>query len=259
VRFGGYITAQVEGGNLSPQYNWAWPNQRILLGASDFQRNTIFFRDAVGWTTRANFGFDFASNRAWGPLIGHFDVNSDSGHGFDATGNDTYLNTGYVTWAGLIAGKAASFFSFTAGGDNWASFFRPTERVTTSRRSSLTRDRLAAAFPPLSFESPGALGASGPGTNISACSDAYCNIEFGGQRWPDVVGALHVKQSWGEAQLSGVLHNVNVQDSAFYGAVACGSSGALLCNGSQDKIGWGVDAGVSLNLPWQSAFLLTGL
>ena len=261
VRLSGYMTAQVEGGNLSPQYNWAfaWPNQRILLAASDFQRNTIFYRDAVGWTTRANFGFDIVSNTAWGPLIGHFDVNADSGNGFDAAGNDTYLNTGYVTWAGLTAGKAASFFSFTAGGDNWASFFSPDRKgynqplliaYTGSFRGGLSAT--------LSFESPGAVGASGPGTDISACSNGYCNIDFGGQRWPDVVGALHVRQSWGEAQLSGVLHNVNVQDSAFYGAVACGSSGALPCNGSQDKIGWGVDAGVSLNLPWQSTFLLTG-
>ena len=38
---------------------------------------------------------------------------------------------------------------------------------------------------------------------------------FGGERWPDIVGALHVKQGWGEAQLSGVIHNVNVKDYAF--------------------------------------------
>jgi hypothetical protein len=34
---------------------------------------------------------------------------------------------------------------------------------------------------------------------------------FGGERWPDIVAALHVKQGWGEAQLSGVIHNVNVR------------------------------------------------
>ena len=37
------------------------------------------------------------------------------------------------------------------------------------------------------------------------------DITFGGQRWPDIVGALHVKQGWGEAQVSGVIHDVNVQ------------------------------------------------
>ena len=34
-------------------------------------------------------------------------------------------------------------------------------------------------------------------------------------KWPDFVGALHVKQGWGEAQVSGVIHNVNVHDNAY--------------------------------------------
>ena len=48
---------------------------------------------------------------------------------------------------------------------------------------------------------------------------------FGGQRWPDIVGALHVKQGWGEAQVSGVIHNVNVKDYGFYDTVSCGITG----------------------------------
>ena len=38
-------------------------------------------------------------------------------------------------------------------------------------------------------------------------------LRYGGQKWPDFVGALHVKQGWGEAQVSGVIHNVNVSDN----------------------------------------------
>ena len=38
-------------------------------------------------------------------------------------------------------------------------------------------------------------------------------ITYGGMKWPDFVGALHVKQGWGEAQVSGVIHNVNVYDT----------------------------------------------
>ena len=37
-----------------------------------------------------NFGFDIASNTAYGPLIGHFDLNAESGNGFDNTGGYTY-------------------------------------------------------------------------------------------------------------------------------------------------------------------------
>ncbi len=167
VKLSGYITGQVEGGNLNTQYNWGsigaaataasnplvpqnpavaaaltgintgTPSgvpfdtrntQRVLLQASQAQENTTFFRTQTGWTTRANFGFDFASNTAWGPLIGHLDINSENGNGFDNTGGYTYLNTGYVTWAGITAGKAQSFYSFVGGGDNWANFASPDQK-----------------------------------------------------------------------------------------------------------------------------------
>ena len=93
------------------------------------QKNAIFNRNVIGWNIRANFGFDLASNTAYGPLIGHFDINSDLGNGFDgATGSSTYVNTGYVTWAGFTAGKAQSFYSFIGGGDNWNNFFSPDQK-----------------------------------------------------------------------------------------------------------------------------------
>ena len=44
-----------------------------------------------------------ASNTAYGPLIGHFDLNVDVATGstrFSPTPNIAYLNTGYLTWAG---------------------------------------------------------------------------------------------------------------------------------------------------------------
>ena len=60
----------------------AFYGQRVLIANTD-----TFNRNMTGWTTRANFGFDFASNTAYGPLIGHFDINAENGNGFDNTGN----------------------------------------------------------------------------------------------------------------------------------------------------------------------------
>ena len=84
----------------------------------------------------------------------------------------------------------------------------------------------------------------------------------GGQKWPDIVGALHVKQGWGEAQVSGVIHNVNVEDQAYNQSTACGLEPEPLgCNSQHQQIGWGVDAGVKVNLPSFGAgddFLVTG-
>jgi len=150
VKFSGYLTAQFVGGNLETEYNWGTvgnavtainntttlpaslgtnlqssvlnndtrQTQRVLIAASAPQQNTTYYRDATGWTSRMNFGFDIASNTAYGPLIGHFDLNAESGQFLDNTGTSVYVNTGYVTWAGITAGKQASFFSFTGGGDN---------------------------------------------------------------------------------------------------------------------------------------------
>jgi hypothetical protein len=99
-------------------------------------------------------------------------------------------------------------------------------------------------------------------------------LHFGGMRWPDIVGALHVKQGWGEAQVSGVIHNVNVEDSAYLaapfnnvtGAGGCGVDAAGVfgvspCNAQHNQVGWAVDAGVKINLPSFGAgddALLTG-
>ena len=82
-------------------------------------------------------------------------------------------------------------------------------------------------------------------------------ITFGGQKWPDFVGALHVKQGWGEAQVSGVLHNVNVYDDAYNvapfndvtGSAGCGVTSLVACDAERDQVGWGIDAGVKINLP----------
>jgi hypothetical protein len=307
VKFSGYITAQFTGGNLNTQYNYgsisdaavAASNtfipqspavaaglttlspldsrltQRVLIAASAPQNNQSFNRNQVGWTTRANFGFDMASNTAYGPLIGHFDINSENGNGFDNTGTQTYLNTGYLTWAGITAGKAQSFYSFTGGGDNWANFASPDQKGFNEPDLLAYTASFGGGFTAtIAAQSQGSNGGSGGGTNmgggnIGVSSLSPSTITFGGEKWPDIVGALHVKQGWGEAQVSGVVHNVNVEDTAYNtapfnnvsGSLGCGLDNSLACNSHHNQIGWGVDAGVKVNLPSFGAgddFLVTG-
>jgi hypothetical protein len=229
-----------------------------------------FNRHATGWSTRANFGFDFASNTAYGPLIGHFDINSESTSGFDALSNNTYLNTGYLTWAGITAGRAQSFFSFTGGGDNWANIFSPDRKGFNEPDLMAYTASFGGGFSAtISAEDSGA--ATGSGTqvgnpsypNIGVNDFTPSSITFGGHRWPDIVGALHVKQGWGEAQVSGVIHDVNVKDYNFYGTglADCGLNFFQVCNASENRVGWAVDAGIKYNIPWFGAgdnILVTG-
>ena len=201
-------------------------------------------------------------------MIGHFDLNAESGNGFDNTGGYTYVNTGYVTWAGITAGKAQSFYSFTGGGDNWANFASPDQKgfnepdllaYTASFGGGFTAT-IAAQSPGCNGGGPNATlgsnctlpGGSGEGTDLTEGT-----LHYGGQTWPDFVGALHVKQGWGEAQVSGVIHNVNVVDNAYNvapfnlitGSAGCGLTGLVPCNAQHNQIGWGIDAGVKVNLP----------
>jgi Porin subfamily len=224
------------------------------------QKNAIFNRGMIGWNIRANFGFDLASNTAYGPLIGHFDINSDLGNGFDGPGGSfTYVNTGYVTWAGITAGKAQSFYSFIGGGDNWNNFFSPDQKGFNEPLLLAYTASFGGGFTAtLAAQSQGTNGSSGGGTNMTGGygpnngGPAVAGpTTFGGQRWPDIVGALHVKQGWGEAQVSGVIHNVNVRDYGFYNDTGCGvlALDTTVCGASEGKVGWGVDAGVKVNLP----------
>jgi Porin subfamily len=229
------------------------------------QQNATFNRDSQGWNIRANFGFDFASNTAYGPLIGHMDFNSDLGSGLDSPrGSFTYVNQGYITWAGITAGKAQSFYSFIGGGDNWNNFFSPDQKGFNEPILFAYTASFGGGFTAtLAAQSQGTNGASGGGTNMTGgYSDGGNNLgtgaytagisgptTFGGQRWPDIVGALHVKQGWGEAQVSGVIHNVNVRDYGYYGTDSCGLDAGAVCGASEGKVGWGVDAGVKVNLP----------
>ena len=317
VKLSGYITAQVTGGNLNTQFAWGTVGeaigaiantppiaglatnptllalfaadnrntQRVLLAASAAQGNTTFYRPETGWSTRANLSLDVASNTAYGPLLGHAEVQGDVGNGLDSlqgapVNNIFYVNTAYLTWAGITAGKAASFFSFVGGGDNYANFFSPDRKGFNEPLLLAYTASFGGGFTAtISAESPASVGASGGGTTINGGTGCAGNggcvgnpalITFGGQKWPDIVGALHVKQGWGEAQLSGVVHNVNVSANGFDGSVvgdACGPDAfPVVCNGQQNHVGWAIDAGVKINLQgWGGMFaagddlLLTGV
>ena len=116
VKLSGYITAQTVGGNLNTQYAWGTVGeataaaasnpatlpfatspvlaelgaidprntQRVLLAASAAQGNLTANRPETGWSTRANLSLDVASNTAYGPLLGHIEVQGDVGNGLDS-------------------------------------------------------------------------------------------------------------------------------------------------------------------------------
>jgi hypothetical protein len=239
----GYLTAQVEGGNLkTPQYvnTYNAPSGQTPTGTLS--------HPSFGYTTRLNFGFDAVSNTAYGPLVAHGEMQFENGNGFNNTGNTAYLNLAYVTWAGITAGKAPSFFSFTGGGPGWNNFFSPDQQGWNQPDLLAYTASFGGGFS-ATIAAQSAYAQSGPGTNVSDFANngttafgfppvgIYAdgdNYKYNAERVPDIVANLKVSQGWGSAQVSGVGHYVSVT----------GWSGAV-----QKTWGWGVDGGVSFNLP----------
>jgi hypothetical protein len=260
----GYITGQVEGGNLETGYSYgnyangyneapattttatvAGPQTSTALGPSTLGTpavapathvgsqtvTAIDGRDSFGFTTRLNFGADVVSNTAAGPLVGHLEMQFENGSGFDTTGDAAYINLAYVTWAGITAGKAPSFFSFTGGGPGWANFFSPDQKGFNQPDVLAYTASTGGGFSAtIAIQSPGSNGGSGGGT-----LDGVVDGKYLGKEAPDVVAALALSQGWGSAQVSGVAHEVHAQN---------GWTGV-----DSTKWGWGIDAGISFNLP----------
>jgi hypothetical protein len=228
LKLTGYLTAQIEGGNLK---TGEAINSYSTPGSGQTPTGT-FGRDSFGYTTRLNFGADIVSNTAYGPLLAHAEMQFENGNGFDNTGTNAYINLAYVTWAGITAGKAPSFFSFTSGGPGWANFFSPDQQGFNQPDVLAYTASFGGGFSAtIAIASPKTNGASGGGTDQT---DLGANYVYAGMRYPDIVGNLKVSQGWGSAQISGAGHDVRV--TGFNGL-------------NVDKWGFAVDAGVSINLP----------
>jgi len=238
-KISGYLTGQIEAGYVKTGYytDISGQNRRAFAANGANASNQIiapsFGADSVGWTTRFNLTMDAVSNTAYGPLVSHVEVQTEAGNNFATDGNTSYLNRAYVTWAGLTAGKANSFFSFTGGGLGWNNFFSPDQQGFNQPDVLAYTASFGGGFTAtLALQSTGTMGGSGGGVIEGYLGSAT----QGGTRVPDIVGALDVKQAWGAAHLGGVGHNVR--------AASTQGDGSTL-----DTWGYGIDAGVSFNIP----------
>ena len=96
----------------------------------------------------------------------------ENGNGFDNTGTGSgYINLAYVTWAGITAGKAPSFFSFTGGGAGWANFFSPDQQGFNQPDLLAYTASFGGGFSAtISLQDPILGGASGPGVDTTLSS-----------------------------------------------------------------------------------------
>jgi hypothetical protein len=213
-------------------------------GAYAGQQNITgtFNRDAFGYSTRANLTLDAVSNTAYGPLVAHAEYQFNHGEGYDTLGtggSDGGLNRAYVTWAGLTAGKANSFFAFTGGGFGYANFFSPDRQGFNQPDLVAYTASFGGGFAAtISIES--AEAGTGPFASGGSQGGYLGSAVQGGARIPDIVGALSYNGAWGRAQVSGLYHDVRAQSTNFVGV---GGAPRLQTGG------YAIDAGVEFNIP----------
>jgi Porin subfamily len=184
--------------------------------------------------------------------------------GGSGSGGTELVFSGFIQFAGITAGRTASFFD---------PFFTP-EVIGVTWRSSPGNVNLIAYTAALgngitatiSAEDPTArrygvlngtlLGAGVAGVGALDYTTAGLAGAQGGIAVPNIVAALQVDQAWGSAKLAGVL--TNVRPNFTIGAFGGIGGGAV----PSTKYGFAVQGALKINLPMIAAgdnFVITGV
>jgi hypothetical protein len=169
------------------------------------------------------------------------------------------IDRAFIQFAGLTAGRAVSFFGFYNG---------DLEMIGTTAGDGTITNLLAytASFgsgfsATLSLEDPlerrNAYVYAGGTAATTGILSATTAAQYGGASMPDFVLALRADQSWGSAQLSGLLHQVRTAGLSAAPGQINGATGAP----ADTEYGWALNAGVKINLPMLAkgdAFYLQG-
>jgi Porin subfamily len=238
LKITGYMTGQVEGGNLSQGYTFTPATTGSgQVGQTKYTPTATNARDAIGYTARAEVELIAKTNTAYGVLTSDIDTQFNYGSGFDSEDSDgAFINHGFVNWAGITAGKANSFFSFFAAGYGFADIFSPDRQGYNQPLLLAYTATFGGGFSAtISLEDPKESGPSA-GETIAGTDEFFAgNATYLGMRSPDIVASVDLAQGWGGAHLSGVAHNVIMQDDLF--------------GNTLNTWGWAVDGGLKFNLP----------
>jgi len=133
------------------------------------------------------------------------------------------LDKAYIQWGGLLAGRNGSNFDFFTG-------YAFDAQIESYSDQKINQAAYTFAFGNGFNATVAVEDSSSRDTDIGLNGGSQ---GYGGTRMPDFVGALGVKQGWGEAQIMGALHQV--YPNATYNGIT---------GGSEDELGWAVGAGV---------------
>jgi len=201
--------------------------------------------------TRAQVGFLAASQTEYGPLQTFIRYQLNVGRSQQIAGGDAQarIDAGFINWAGFTIGRAPSFYDFVGGQPFGTSFFNDVNPVnlvayTANFGGGFTasialEDALQTRTGASSTAAQTFFVGNAAGTNTAAYT-------YGAQRMPDVVANIRVDQAWGSAMLSGAVHQL-------FSNTLVTRTGTTVATTVDTEYGFGINAGVKINLPMLAA------
>ncbi|MDJ1159662.1 porin [Chelatococcus sp. SYSU_G07232] len=189
-------------------------------------------KDAIGFRALARLNIDARTDTAYGTLRAFFRYELTANTGVYGA-STAILDKGFIQFAGMTAGVAQSFFDFYANELNWGGSYGSDAGQTNLLAYTATFGSGFSATLAVEDRNQRLTDANyvnGVGAAVPALNPA-------GERVPDGVAALRVDQSWGAAQLSGAVHQLN--------SVYLGPAG----NRVDTEYGFAVQGAAQVNLP----------
>jgi len=231
LKVGGFVRSEVNINTASGSY---------------VQYNAVNFSDRATnythWRTRGGITVDARAQTAYGTIRAYTIVAPTVTDIAPGTGTAIWHHRAFIQFAGFTAGLSVSFFDF----DSIAAYSNQTNRLGSSTGGT--------GIPLFAYTAQFGNGFS---ASLSAESAAQRRTVlaggtgYGGWQWPDIVGNLHVDQSWGSAQVMGAIHQVN---GGYYPGSAFAGAGT-----GDGEVGYALGAGIKFNLPQlgQGDFFIT--
>ena len=235
IKIGGYVRAEWDiqaGGSFNPvrSYNFSDPS-----------------RDRYTERARAGLTADVRSQTEYGTLRGYLMIfptatNDNTVGGGPYATPGVFAPAAFIQFAGFTWGKTASFFDFDLQPySNQTNFWGSNQAINTGQTIFGYTAQFGNGF-------SASISAEDPSSRRSSIGGSYLfngvttAAAYGGRRWPDVVGNLHVDQAWGSAQIMGAIHDVYAVEGTAAG-VATGQT-------TSSATGWAVGGGVKFLAPF---------
>ena len=236
-------------------------------------------KNQSGFLGRGKIEVDVRTQTAYGLLRTNVRVEADRYSGNETAaysppgvgrGDSVSLDRGYITFAGITAGRVQSFFDFYADNYNYDGIANSDQSTQVLAYTATFGGGFSGT---ISVEDPNgarrdAIGNIGNNTPlvpavvavpalgvaaVAAVANPFASVgaTYAGMRYPDAVAQVRYDAAWGAVQVSGAFHDVNtVGSTAATVGVGGGATGSFP---GSSQAGFAVQAGLDLKLPMLAA------